>query len=461
MPYDSINDLPPQFKNLPVGAKRIALRVINDVLARGGSEESAFKQAWSAIKKKYKKVGDKWVKKEVDNTAEHEFNFLVFDVKPQDASVKAKDGLYRASVMSLNNHEVHRGINFTTEEIEKAIEEWETKDFIVHVMDGHPSLFGGGQASQVQGKVEKIYICPRGDDHLCMQFSLLDGQVKTLIDKELIDNVSIGIWAEVVERKDDNGDMKEFGVNLSFDHLAIVTHGQCSPADGCSISSMTTTNNVFDHNIYETVTQNYVETTDTSAISGDIRLKYSDNTNETVYITYSDWTQRDNGTTNGTTITYPSWKPNLIPQNYKKERMEKEPIKVEIEMNENMKEEFDALKESIEEMKQAQEAQKVDNELLKEQNEALKEYKESVEAKEKKEIVDMILARNPRMEDTVKDLDREKLEQILEAIPKPPKNVSSRKIPVGETREDFEKKASDFTDKISIAGVLGVIAGGE
>ena len=64
MPYKTIGELPDQFDGLPAKAKRIAMNVINSALADGDSEESAFKQAWSQVKKSYKKVGDKWVAKE-------------------------------------------------------------------------------------------------------------------------------------------------------------------------------------------------------------------------------------------------------------------------------------------------------------------------------------------------------------------------------------------------------------
>ena len=63
LPYRTISELPSQFKALPTNAKRIAMNVINSVLKGGGSEESAFRQAWGAIKKSYHKVGDNWIKK--------------------------------------------------------------------------------------------------------------------------------------------------------------------------------------------------------------------------------------------------------------------------------------------------------------------------------------------------------------------------------------------------------------
>ena len=63
LPYRSISELPIQFDKLPTGAKEIAMNVVNSVLKGGGSEESAFKQAWGAVKQSYEKVGDDWKRK--------------------------------------------------------------------------------------------------------------------------------------------------------------------------------------------------------------------------------------------------------------------------------------------------------------------------------------------------------------------------------------------------------------
>jgi len=65
-PYENIDSLPDNVKNvLPVGGQIIWLNAFNSALEDGKSEDSARKIAWSAVKKKYKKVKDKkkWVKK--------------------------------------------------------------------------------------------------------------------------------------------------------------------------------------------------------------------------------------------------------------------------------------------------------------------------------------------------------------------------------------------------------------
>ncbi|UZJ77328.1 ChaB family protein [Fictibacillus sp. KU28468] len=66
MPYDSIKELPDQVKdNLPHHAQKIFKEAFNSASDEYKEEETAFKVAWSAVKKKYKKNdNDEWVKKE-------------------------------------------------------------------------------------------------------------------------------------------------------------------------------------------------------------------------------------------------------------------------------------------------------------------------------------------------------------------------------------------------------------
>lgn len=62
MPY-TVKKPPTWLKNLPTGAISIGVKTFNRVLAETGDEEQARKAAWRNIKLKYKKVGDKWVRR--------------------------------------------------------------------------------------------------------------------------------------------------------------------------------------------------------------------------------------------------------------------------------------------------------------------------------------------------------------------------------------------------------------
>lgn len=65
MPYTK-NNPPERIKGLPLKAKNIWISAFNNAFsANNRNEEISNKIAWSAVKKKYKKVNNKWVEKEV------------------------------------------------------------------------------------------------------------------------------------------------------------------------------------------------------------------------------------------------------------------------------------------------------------------------------------------------------------------------------------------------------------
>jgi cation transport regulator len=69
VPYTTTADLPPAVRRLPPHAQEIFLSAFNNAwqtyAGRGphGQEEIAFRIAWSAVKKQYRKRGDFWVPK--------------------------------------------------------------------------------------------------------------------------------------------------------------------------------------------------------------------------------------------------------------------------------------------------------------------------------------------------------------------------------------------------------------
>jgi cation transport regulator len=69
MPYATIADLPPAARGLPPHAQEIFRSAFNNAwqsyAGRGPQrqEETAFRVAWAAVKKHYRKVGDAWVPK--------------------------------------------------------------------------------------------------------------------------------------------------------------------------------------------------------------------------------------------------------------------------------------------------------------------------------------------------------------------------------------------------------------
>jgi len=69
MPYATVDDLPPAVHGLPGHAREIFRAAFNaawETYADRGpqaQEETAFRVAWAAVKKRYRKVGDFWVEK--------------------------------------------------------------------------------------------------------------------------------------------------------------------------------------------------------------------------------------------------------------------------------------------------------------------------------------------------------------------------------------------------------------
>jgi cation transport regulator len=67
MPYAAISDLPPAVRRLPVHAQEIFRAAFNaawDSYAERGEqaqEEIAHRVAWAAVKRRYRKVGRRWI----------------------------------------------------------------------------------------------------------------------------------------------------------------------------------------------------------------------------------------------------------------------------------------------------------------------------------------------------------------------------------------------------------------
>ncbi len=73
MPYRWPDRLPLGLNGCPNPMIRLFIRVWNKVYRYSEDEEKAFRIAWNVCKKRYKKVGDKWVVK--NNTEVLQWNF--------------------------------------------------------------------------------------------------------------------------------------------------------------------------------------------------------------------------------------------------------------------------------------------------------------------------------------------------------------------------------------------------
>jgi cation transport regulator len=66
MPYGSNDDLPPSVRdNLPSHAQDIFREAFNHAWqSHGDDEATAFRIAWSAVKRNYRKLGEVWVRRD-------------------------------------------------------------------------------------------------------------------------------------------------------------------------------------------------------------------------------------------------------------------------------------------------------------------------------------------------------------------------------------------------------------
>ena len=64
MPYATVDDLPPAVRHLPLHAQEIFRAAFNSAWdSCEGDEKTAFRVAWAAVKKRYRKRFDEWVEK--------------------------------------------------------------------------------------------------------------------------------------------------------------------------------------------------------------------------------------------------------------------------------------------------------------------------------------------------------------------------------------------------------------
>lgn len=80
MPY-TINNPPEKIKALPQHAKVIWISVFNSALDQYKDEGMANAVAWSAVKNKYKKIGDKWIEKKSSEAIEQNMEEIIGEMK--------------------------------------------------------------------------------------------------------------------------------------------------------------------------------------------------------------------------------------------------------------------------------------------------------------------------------------------------------------------------------------------
>lgn len=121
MPYKTNAELPKELQKLPNAAQSLFRTSFNRAAARGNSESSSFKIAWSVVKKRFKKVGDKWVAR---SGAFIDTQYYTFQAKPAEQFVSRTD----------DGHTIHKYVltdtlpdNYGTSPSEELLNEWATQ----------------------------------------------------------------------------------------------------------------------------------------------------------------------------------------------------------------------------------------------------------------------------------------------------------------------------------------------
>ena len=132
---------------------------------------------------------------------------------------------------------VFNGIYFPSDEIEKAFSSWDKKPINLDHSDKVEDIVGYVVEPKYDKATKKLSVKPVLDDSMH----------KTVIAKGYIDGrkkaggvpeVSVGVWMDKIpiENFEERTDGAMYIAHeLQGDHLAIVSHGACSPEKGCGI----------------------------------------------------------------------------------------------------------------------------------------------------------------------------------------------------------------------------------
>jgi len=129
MPYKNIKELPESLQKLPVKAQQMFLQAFNKSYDEYG-ETRAFKIAWGVVKKKFKRINDKWVAKGMG------FNLYTFELEVNDTLIqKSEDGEYYLEGILSDTMTDKEGKKFTEEALKgfaRQINENGLSGFITH-----------------------------------------------------------------------------------------------------------------------------------------------------------------------------------------------------------------------------------------------------------------------------------------------------------------------------------------
>ena len=147
-------------------------------------------------------------------------------------------------VLIFGNHELdtstilvgdgtYNGIHFPLDEVQKVEALWDKKPIVMnHESDDIGRIVG--YITEPKMEESKMTIKPVLDP-VTADYKKANGYIQTRFNAGDIPNVSVGVWADRVLERDEDGNKKMVARNLEPDHLGLVVHGACNPQDGCGI----------------------------------------------------------------------------------------------------------------------------------------------------------------------------------------------------------------------------------
>lgn len=124
MPY-TIQDPPDTIKNIPKEAQRLWINAFNSALEKDQSEDDARKAGWGAVKNKFKKEGDNWVKKTTQASEGNRFTYL------EDLGILCKDNKYPEKIQLLRvgewKHPMYGEFKVSKADLKKFKENYDAK----------------------------------------------------------------------------------------------------------------------------------------------------------------------------------------------------------------------------------------------------------------------------------------------------------------------------------------------
>jgi len=153
---------------------------------------------------------------------------------PRELDMSTNDGINLIRSTVLVGDGTYNGEFFPAEEIEKAYKSMDNQPFNLDHSDKVEDEIGYVKNTRYDPTTKKMSVQP-----------VINGRLrKAQIAKDYIDNrrmagryaeVSVGVYVTPVEEELDDGEKRIVCRDLEFDHLALVTRGACSPADGAGI----------------------------------------------------------------------------------------------------------------------------------------------------------------------------------------------------------------------------------